>query len=1172
MEIDFLADVGVDLRHEISFFIPPDGGMKIGDDLPVLKTAVLIAPISPAVQPEGCRFRRHDDFLQSLVVHERDLEKRFHGMPLHERPRVAGMADFTTTTEKSIDKSPGDPKNDAFTVHCSARQPYGNPAGESALGNWSMEYPSIRPAEVPCSAIASSRLSAMSEAAIRYRHLLGPYEEALSLMADLERIEHGRRPVEMDSVKRLYDRLQLAVQKMLVALGDLGDHRCEELLRAHQYFDRQTAPLFEPALSMPTQPILVSLRDVRADMASFVGHKAANLAVIGHAIGLPVPDGFVLTARAFDRFMEENELPGVIDAYLHDITVDNAGPIHERCETIRRIILQAPVPADIEAAAQAALARWQADRGGALFIAVRSTAVGEDAEISFAGQFATLLNVPVRRVLDAFKEVVASKYSSRAILYRMRYGLDDRSAPMAVMIMPMIQAMASGVVYTRNPSLPDQADLRISAIRGLGEYLMSGDAAPHVFSVCQRTGRVAIRHAAPQTHWMTTAPGGGTRLASVPPGEQNQPPIDDASARCLADWGQRLEKYFGSPQDVEWARDRDGRLFVLQSRPLGLDGAPATAPGDDTHLKTLPVLHAGGRKACSGMVTGRIHHVGKTMSEPIPADSILVIPKASPEYAPMVARVRGVIAARGSAASHLASVAREFGVPMIVDAGSIDSRWNQGQWVTLHADTATVYAGRIGKVAEAPARTFPDPFETPVRRRLRALSNRIIPCRCPSPDDPSPTALPRSINDLLGQAHRFAMETLLTRGPRSDAGIQILRWNRDNAAGDFDIAPAGEKMARKRPPGTPAGHPSGRALLQALCCGLAWDAGGPRSEGGLETDGYAFIGDRSLRATLSFGSQQAIVEAFRAAGQEAAAIRILITGGDDPFYKRCLRIEWLAAVLDEMGFSVRINGALLEASAVASGSQPDHGLLQQIGRLLAFSRQADQSLLGPWAIESLKSAFMAAARPWIAPAADLPPALIPLSGNWRQATLNGRSVIVQEGLAVGNWALPSRQQPVGHPSPANRPFFEQLHRDHFFPLAIADASRMQDGRIDLALNLLGGRHACAGGAAFGFRDPGHHLMVGLDARHNCIILYESLQGRRFKRLRKRYPVHTDRWYDLSLEIAALSVHIQLNGVPMMAYIADRPIAGQVGMWAWNDTLIVFDGLALMDGTRREVAF
>jgi len=1005
--------------------------------------------------------------------------------------------------------------------------------------------------------------AARSEAAIRYQNVLAPHRKAMALMAEWERIEHSREAVDMDAVKRLYDRLQLMVQKLIVALGDLGDDRSGHLLKAHQQLDRQTTPLFEPVLSRPSHPVLVPLEEVRADMAPFVGHKAAQLAVIDQTLSLPVPRGFVLTASAFDRFMEKNELSGMIKAYLRDLTVAQPELIEERCETIRRLILEARVPDDIQSATKEELEQWRHDQNQAVFTAVRSTAIGEDGEISFAGQFATLLNIPAQGVLDAYKEVLASKYSPGAVLYRMRYGLEDRSTPMAVMVMAMVPAQASGVLYTRNPSRPDQIDLQISAIRGLGEYLMSGDIAPHVLSIGRRTGRVRVRHTTRQSQWIVACPEGGTRLEDIPPETADEKPISDPSARCLADWGERLEKAFGAPQDVEWAIGEDQRLYILQSRSLGLDGPSPSENDTPISMRNLPVLSAGGRKACSGLVSGRIFHADQAISRGIPADSILVIPKAAPEYAPTVALVRGVVAAKGSEASHLASVAREFGVPMIVDAGPINDHWTQGKWVTLYADKATIYEGRAPATEGEPVHPLADPFESPVRRRLRALSNRITRRRLSSSvATESAAPPPHSFHDLLWQAHQFAMETLHSRQPETDNSIRVIHWAGDNAAGDFRFQ-------------TPANHPHqplGQDFLRSLWAGMSGYPINKTPGSTLGVEGYALVGHRSIYAALPLGPQQATIDVCQPPASTPTQIRICVMGGAGPYYQRCLRTWLVASILDNLGFTLRIDGAHLEASIASAAPASFHGILNQVGRLLAFNGHTDQPLIGPWVLEDLRNAFLASNHPPPFPSVDLPKSFRPLFGNWRQAMLNNRPVVVLDGSAVNDTPMPYLEQlEEDHPG-GYQAFLQQLCRDHFFPMAIAKASHINEGQVDLAVNLLGGHHACTGGIVFGFRDPSRHFLLGLDAVQKRIVLYEIIHGRRFKRLRKRYPVAKDLWYDISLRISGLSIHIQLNGVPTMAYTADHPPGGRVGLWAWADTLIVFDRLALMSGSRQEIAF
>ena len=1022
-------------------------------------------------------------------------------------------------------------------------------------------------------AVAPYARHSISEAGVHYQGLWGAYEEAMGLLAEFERIEHVSEAIEMDTVKRLYDRLQRVVQKMIVALGDLGDQRCGDLLKALQHFDRQTTPLFEPALSIPALPILVPLEDVRGDMIPLVGHKAANLAIIGSEIGLPVPRGFVLTARAFDHFMEANDLPGVIEAYLRDLGMEDYGLIEERCEAIHRLILQARVPDDIAAAIETQLSRWQRAPDQPLFTAVRSTAIGEDTEISFAGQFATQLNVPPDALLAAYKEVLASKYAPGATLYRMRYGLDDRTTPMAVLIMAMIPSRASGVVYTRNPSRPEQTDLQISAIHGLGEYLMSGAATPHMHTVCRRTGHVTTGHRAAQSHWMRPLPEGGTRLEPMPAERKDLLPIDEATTRCLADWGARLEKHFGAPQDIEWALDTRQHLYILQSRPLGLDGPSAVAE-TGIPLKRLSVIHKGGRKACSGIVCGRIYRVDQALpGKKIPADSILVIPRAAPEYTPVIGLVRGVIAAKGSAASHLASVAREFGVPMIVDTGCPVDQWIPGQWVTLHADTVTVYEGRIRSSDGGPLPAVADPFETPVRRRLRALSSRITHHQPPLSDEGDAAASePATLYDLIGHVHRYALETLHNRAPNIRKPFRTLRWSGDNAAVDFMAQPAMASEASDPASQTGPVHEGGEGLLHDLWSGLSTGQGADHPNRPLALEGFALLGAQSFWAAIPLGTQQTLVEAIHDPRENTIRIRLRILGGTDPYYKRCLRTRLLAGVLEELGFMLHLKGVLLDASVMAPELNRGSDLLARLGQLLVFSRENDQALVGPWVVEVLRNTFLASDARQPVSGAALPSAFTPLSGNWRQATLNGRSVVVQDGAAVGDIPQPPLKQCAGSLKSDDRAFLKQLYRNHFFALAVADTGRIQDGQIELALNLLTGCSACAGGVAFGFRDAGHHFMVGLDAHQKRIVLYEVVHGRRLKRLRKRYPVQTDRWYDISLRVSGLSAHLHINGAPLLAYTADRPIAGRIGMWAAADTVAVFDGLSLMSGTRREIPF
>ena len=204
---------------------------------------------------------------------------------------------------------------------------------------------------------------------------------------------------------------------------------------------------------------------LKPDMARAGGGKATNLATIRNLLGIPIPEGFVITAHAFERFIEESGVAKSIDEMLAEITPEMTEEMEAKCKAIQEMVLNAEVPPAIADEILWAYAVLEAKNRKNVRIAMRSSAVGEDTEASFAGQYITVLNVTKDNLLDAYKAVLASKYSPRAILYRLSYGLDDRDTPMGVAGIVMVDSRASGVLYTVDPSNPrllapqDQFDL-----------------------------------------------------------------------------------------------------------------------------------------------------------------------------------------------------------------------------------------------------------------------------------------------------------------------------------------------------------------------------------------------------------------------------------------------------------------------------------------------------------------------------------------------------------------------------------------------------------------------------------------------------------------------------------------------------------------------------------------
>lgn len=305
----------------------------------------------------------------------------------------------------------------------------------------------------------------------------------------------------------------------------------------------------------------------RGDLA-IAGGKGANLGELVRA-GFPVPPGFVVTTAAYDRFVADNRLAETIARALS--AGDGA--------VIRAAFARSPIPPEV---AQEVVAAY--DRLGKGPVAVRSSATAEDLpEAAFAGQQDTYLNVVGEEaLLEAVRRCWASLWTDRAIAYRARLGLDQRTVKLAVIVQCMVQAEAVGVLFTANPVTGARDEVVIDANLGLGEAVVAGLVTPdHVVLRRRWFGRWGWRVVEYRLgrHEVIVRPRaeGGTEHVSPEAVTASQPVLPDRALRQLADIGAAIERHFGRPQDVEWAW-AGGELFILQARPITALPAPPLRP------------------------------------------------------------------------------------------------------------------------------------------------------------------------------------------------------------------------------------------------------------------------------------------------------------------------------------------------------------------------------------------------------------------------------------------------------------------------------------------------------------------------------------------------------------------------------------------------------------------
>jgi pyruvate,water dikinase len=304
--------------------------------------------------------------------------------------------------------------------------------------------------------------------------------------------------------------------------------------------------------------------------------------------GLPVPPGFCVTTAAYDAVSREAALGPLLDNLL----AAGAAPaaLQEYAGRAREAILGAPVPEDVAQAVRVAYEALGGDDGGgeAMPVAVRSSATAEDLPFaSFAGQQDTYLNVVgFDAVLDAVKRCWGSLWTDRAVSYRASNNIDQRTVRLAVVVQRMVDAEVAGVLFTANPLTGKRREAVIDSSPGLGEAVVSGAVNPDHFTVDTATGVLLERRLGDKRMAVRALPGGGTQHVDLPGGEGAPSSLSDEQVVGLARLGERVEKHFGAPQDIEWAIDGSGRIWLTQSRPLTtLYPLPSSAPSDPDELR-----------------------------------------------------------------------------------------------------------------------------------------------------------------------------------------------------------------------------------------------------------------------------------------------------------------------------------------------------------------------------------------------------------------------------------------------------------------------------------------------------------------------------------------------------------------------------------------------------------
>lgn len=464
------------------------------------------------------------------------------------------------------------------------------------------------------------------------------------------------------------------------------------------------------------QNYIIPLEQARMTDVDKVGGKNASLGEMIHQLsdaGVRVPGGFATTAEAYRDFLRHDGLADRINERLDALDVDDTRALLETGKTIRSWIMEADFNPALNAAIDEAFAHM-AGADADMPVAVRSSATAEDLpDASFAGQQETFLNIQgLANIKHAIKEVFASLYNDRAISYRVHKGFAHSQVALSAGIQRMVRSEtgASGVMFTLDTESGFNQAVFITAAYGLGETVVQGAVNPDEFYVYKPTVRQGVpailrRNLGSKAIKMICtgegSAGNAVETVEVDEADRNRFCITDAEAEELARIAITIEKHYGRPMDIEWAKDGDDKqLYIVQARPETVKSqVEAGAAVESYRLEEKSRVLAEGRAIGHRIGAGTVRVVASLddMHE-VQAGDVLVTDMTDPDWEPVMKRAAAIVTNRGGRTCHAAIIARELGIPAIVGCGDVTAKLQSGQDVTVccaEGDTGFIYDGLL---------------------------------------------------------------------------------------------------------------------------------------------------------------------------------------------------------------------------------------------------------------------------------------------------------------------------------------------------------------------------------------------------------------------------------------------------------------------------------------------
>jgi pyruvate,water dikinase len=765
------------------------------------------------------------------------------------------------------------------------------------------------------------------------------------------------------------------IQLMVNSLIAMSGGRYNDLLSQYELLNCNIRRSVPPSHQIGQTPVIVWPTDVEALDPRIVGPKSARLAEVVRDTGMAVPPFFSISACAYQMFMDTSGLQDLVNQLIPSVNLYDSGDIQRFSDTLAKAFAETSVPEALQRDLLGAYRRLTALNPGVSGVAVRSSAVVEDSESSFAGQFESILNVMESGLVDAYKAVVASKYGAETLRYSMARGMLEENCAMPVLVMAMVQPSSSGVAYSRSPDRPEC--VMITAVRGLAQAMNNDKVIPDIFLIPGDSPEQVHISQGKSAFSLHCAADGGLHELEENPSNLRTPALGKEAAISVARVARILENQFGSPQDVEWAINEAGTLMVVQTRQLHISSENGgSRPA--AQVEGYRVL-AHGERASGGVSSGPVYHLTNFQAlDRVPEGAVLCIPVTSPRVASVLGRVHAVVAAAGSPTGHMATVAREFDIPCVVGAENALFVAPEGAVVTVDGDAGIVYEGLVAERLRPEERCNSAPRQRdPMRQSLRVFLEKVAPLTLTEPDSPSfdPEHC-KTLHDIARYVHQKAMMEMFNSerfSPEERRASHRLLWRVPIEVMLLDLeeglAPnAGKNVTVDEIRSAPL-----LALIEGMTDPrLRW--AGPV---GFDFKGFMSVVVRSAADDQRYGEPNyclcardyvhfasrlayhfATVDALCSRSVNENYARFLFFGGAAVATRREWRAHFLAMVLQANQFSVKQVGDRVEGVLAKRNPEQIEEALVMLGRLMVASRHLDMVIENQAVAQALAQAFL----------------------------------------------------------------------------------------------------------------------------------------------------------------------------------------------------------------------